>query len=349
MKVTACVVSFNTAQHLPGALDSLLAQDHPDLDIVVVDNASHDGSADVARAHDPGVRVIANPDNRGFAGAANQGIALAPDGAFMVLNPDVRLATDHVSRLVAAMDDNPRVASLQGRLWRMDGDGQPILTGDGHKLIDTTGHTAHTNRVFRNRGGAEPDTGQYDAPADIFGVSGCAALYRLDALHDVAVDGEVYDEDLFAFFEDVDLDWRFKARGWTSRYVPGATGLHERGGEFARRSTFVERLSYRNWFLVVLKNDDPVSLLRQAHLMGATTMLRTLDIAATVPTAFVRAVVDDVRLAPATLRRRRAADLRRTVDNREIVAEWFGAFDYADWFAQRFGRSWLGRRLDRPA
>ena len=345
MKVTACVVSYNTAEHLPGALESLLAQTHPDLHVVVVDNDSNDGSADVARRYGD-VEVIANRINNGFAGGANQGIARATDGAFFVLNPDVRLAPDHIANAVAAMQDDDRIAAVQGRLWRMSeaDHAQPAMV-DGHRMIDTTGHTAHTNRVFRNRGGGEPDDGRYDDPADIFGISGCAGLYRLDALHDVAVDGEVYDEDLFAFFEDVDLDWRLKARGWRTRYTPDATGLHERGGQFARRSRFVERLSYRNWFLVVLKNDDPLSLLRQGHLFAATTWLRTVDIAVTVPSAFALAVADDIRMGPAFLRKRAAIDARRTVDNADIVDEWFGDFDYRAWFAERFGRSTLGRKL----
>ena len=342
MKVTACVVSFNTAEHLPGCLDSLAAQTHPDLEVVVVDNASADGSAEVVRRTHPDVRLLANPDNRGFAGGANQGLALAEDGAFFVLNPDIRLAPDHLERAVAALGLAPDVASVQGRLRQMDpATGEAILQ-DGHPLIDTTGHTAHTNRVFRNRGGGQPDDGRFDQPADIFGVSGCAALYRLDALHDIAIAGEVFDTDMFAFFEDVDVDWRLKARGWRSRYAPDALGLHERGGEGARRSDLVERLSYRNWFLTVLKNDDLRTALPHAHLLAATTTLRTIDVAVNLPRVFGRSVLD-MRLIPRTLRKRRAIEASRTVDNRVIVEEWFGDFDYREWVTRRLGRG-LRRR-----
>lgn len=342
MRVTACVVSFNTAEHLPGCLDTLAAQTHGDLEVVVVDNASADGSADVVRRTHPQVRLLANPDNRGFAGGANQGLALADEGAFFVLNPDIRLAPDHLARAVAALTAGDDIASVQGRLRQMDPATGAAILRDGHPLIDTTGHTAHTNRVFRNRGGGQPDDGRFDDPADIFGVSGCAALYRLDALHDIAIDGEVFDEDMFAFFEDVDVDWRLKARGWRARYAPDAVGLHERGGEGARRSALVERLSYRNWFLTVLKNDDLRTALPHAHLLAATTTLRTVDVAVNLPAVFGRSLLD-MRLIPRTLRKRRAIDASRTVDNRVIVEQWFGDFDYREWITRRLGRG-LRRR-----
>lgn len=339
MKVTACIVSWNTAAHLPGAIESLLSQTHPDLDVVVVDNASIDGSAEVARRYGD-VRVIANATNRGFAGGANQGIATAPDGAFFVLNPDARLAPDHLSRAVATLRAHPRAAAVQGRLHKMDpATGAALLDDTGRPLIDTTGHLAHRNRVFRNRGDGRADDGDFEESAEVFGVSGCAALYRLDALHDVAHRGEVFDETLFAYFEDVDLDWRLQARGWQAWYCPDALGLHERGGDGARRSPVVERLSYRNWFLTVLKNDDPATMASDAHLVVATTALRTADLAITVPSALLRALTD-VRLVPRTLSRRRTIQATRTVANADIVARWFHEFDYRAWFAKRIRRGW---------
>ncbi|WP_370327782.1 glycosyltransferase family 2 protein [Euzebya sp.] len=337
MRVTACVVSYNTADHLPGLLDSLATQTHPDLHVVVVDNNSHDGSADVVRRRGD-VELIANRRNVGYAGAANQALARAGDGGLFLVTPDVRLAPDHIARCVAAMAARPRAASVQGRLRRMDADGHEVRV-DGHPVIDSTGHTAHTNRVFRNRGDAQPDDGRFDEAAEVFGVTGAAALHRVEALHDVAVEGEVFDTDLFAFFEDVDLDWRLKARGWEAWYTPDAIGAHERGGEGPRRSALVERLSYRNWFLTVAKNDDVATALPHAHLLAATTLLRTADLAITVPTAFVMAVTD-VRLLGSTLHKRRVADARRTVSRADIAARWFEPFDYVEWIRKRLRRGW---------
>lgn len=352
MHVTAVVISFNTEEHIGACVHTLLNQTHPNLDIVVVDNNSGDRSVAVARRFGKRIKVIANWSNRGFAGAANQGIAEAPDqdGAVFICNPDVRLQPDHIAHLVARLESDERIGSVQGLIHRMDMataedefafspqtvPAKPIRDAQGRPIIDTTGHSAHRNRVFRNRGEGQPDTGQFSA-GPIFGVSGCAALYRTRALHDVAVDGEIFDEDFFAFFEDVDLDWRLQARGWTAYHEPAAMALHERGGTGARRSAFVERLSYRNWFLTVAKNDDWQTAAPDAHLLGATTMLRTADLAVHVPKAFIGAIKDRDLLAK-ILVKRHAARSRATVPNGEIVEKWFGPFDYADWIRRRLQR-----------
>jgi GT2 family glycosyltransferase len=337
MHVTACVVSYGTAAHLPGALDALLAQTHPDLHVLVVDNASADGSADLARRH-ADVEVIANDRNLGYTGAANQGVARARE-ALLLLTPDVRLDPGHVAALVAALRAHPRASSAQGRLHRVDAAGRLLRAPGGRPVLDSAGHSAHRNRVFGNRGEGQPDDGRVDAPAEVFGTCGAAVLHRLDALHDVAVDGEVFDDDLFAFYEDVDLDWRLKARGWQARYVPEALATHERGGEGARRSRLVERLSYRNRFLVIAKNDDLGSLLPDLPAVGATTVLKTADLVLTVPTAFLRSL-GDAGLLRSALARRRVAERRRTVANAEVVARWFESFDYRDWVRKRAARGW---------
>jgi len=329
VRVLACVVNWNTAGHLPGVLDALAAQTHPDLEVVVVDNASADGSADVVRRHG-GARLVANPVNRGFAGAANQGVAMARAAgadAFLVANPDALPAPDYLARAVAALAPDGRRASIQGKLLR---------TGPGN-LVDTNGHLAFRTRLFRNRGEGQPDDGRWDTPGEVFGTSGALALYRVAALDDVAVDGEVFDEDLFAFWEDVDLDWRLALRGWSAWYAPEARALHERGGAGPRRSAVVERLNFVNRFHVVLKNDDPAALARALPEVALTTTLKAGELALTVPSAFL-ASAGAWRTIPRTLRRRRAVQASATVDPAEVVARWFQPFDYGLWV-----RTWWRR------
>jgi hypothetical protein len=340
------VVSWNTAEHLPGALSSLQEQTHSDLEIVVVDNASVDGSAAVARGHS-GVRVVANSENRGFAGAANQGVRLARASgseAFLVCNPDVILEPDYIARAVQALSGGQRRAAVQGRLWRMEckGSGDP-------KTIDTTGHLAFRTRLFRNRGEGSADLGQFDQAGPVFGVSGAVALYRVAALDDVACEGEIFDEDLFAFWEDVDLDWRLQLRGFEAWYAPDACGWHERGGAGPRRSAVVERLNFANRFLVVLKNDDPAALARALGGFGVTSALKAGELAATVPSAFIRSA-GAVRLVPRMLAKRRLVQAGARVDPALVVERWFAPFDYAAWVATWWGRvrSPRARTLLRP-
>jgi GT2 family glycosyltransferase len=333
VKVLACVVSWNTASHLPASLASLAAQTHSDLEVVVVDNASRDDSAAVVRSH--GVRLVQNRANLGYAGAANQAVALAREAgadAVVLANPDAVLAPDCLAEAVAAMDAEPRRASVQPKLWRAAPGSRARTT------IDSTGHVAFATRLFRNRGEGQPDDGSWDTPGPVFGVSGALAVYRLAALDDVAVDGEVFDADLFAFFEDVDLDWRFALRGWDCWYAPAATGWHERGGAGPRRSAVVEELNWRNRLLVVVKNDDPRALAAALPGVTVTNVLKTAELALTVPVALVRGVRGVARLLPATLARRRRVQAAATVDPAAVAARWFGPFDYAGWV-----RTWYAR------
>lgn len=342
MKVTACVVSWNTAGHLPGVLRSLAGQGGVDLEIVVVDNASEDGSAEVARGFD-GVRVVANAMNHGFSGAANQGVDVARENgseAFLVCNPDVVLDPDYLERATRALGVDRRRGAVQGKLWRFaqpGGAGEPTT-----RVLDTTGHLAFRTRLFRNRGEGQPDGGQFDREGPVFGVSGALALYRIAALDDVACAGEVFDEDLFAFWEDVDLDWRMALRGWDVWYEPQATAWHERGGAGPRRSALVERLNFRNRFLVVLKNDAPAALARALPGVALTSVLKTGELAVTVPSAFLRSVADRRLIAP-TLVRRRMVQARATVDPAAVVHRWFAPFDYEAWV-----RTWWLRTRERP-
>lgn len=329
MRVTAGVVAWNSGPALDDAVASLTAQTHHDLDVVVVDNGSADGSAERARAHG-GVRVIANPGNRGFAGGANQLVAAACSSgsdALLLCNPDVRLEHDYVERAVAALAADDARAAVQGRLWRFV-PGQPTPP-PGERRLDTTGHLAFRTRLFRNRGEDQPDDGRYTS-GEVFGVSGAVALYRLAALADVAVDGEAFDRELFAYWEDVDLDWRLQLRGWRAWYTADACGWHERGGAGPRRSPMVEKLNFVNRFMVVVKNDDPAAFVRALPGVALTTTLKAAELALTVPTAFARAIPALGGLRSA-LAQRRVVQGRATVDPAAVIDRWFAPFHYGDW------------------
>jgi GT2 family glycosyltransferase len=333
VKVLACVVSYHDATHLGACLTRLTQQDHRDLALCVVDNASGDGSVELARGF-AGVRVVANSANRGFAAAANQAVAIARAvgaEALLVCNPDVELEPGYVRAAVAALAADPSRAAVQGRLWRTRLTPGSVAHGSG-PVVDTTGHLAFVTRLFRNRGEGEVDAGQFEADGRVFGVSGAAALYRLDALDDVACDGEVFDEELFAFWEDVDLDWRLRLRGWDAWYAPQARGWHERGGAGPRRSPMVERLNFANRFFVVAKNDDLGALARALPGVVATSVLKAGELALTVPSAFVRGLADLGRL-PRMLAKRTRIHANARVTPASVPARWFAPFDYRGWVA----------------
>jgi GT2 family glycosyltransferase len=163
-------------------------------------------------------------------------------------NVDVELAPDLVSRCVEALAADDRRGSVQPKLRRS------VRAPDGRPVLDTTGHVLTTARLVQNRGEGRVDDGAFDVPGEVFGVSGALALHRRAMLDDVAwrrADGagEVLTEDLFAYFDDVELDWRARLRGWSAWYEPRRR-VHERGGAGPRRTATVEALNWANRLLV---------------------------------------------------------------------------------------------------
>ncbi|MBW3579118.1 MAG: glycosyltransferase [Actinobacteria bacterium] len=346
--MAAIVVNWNGALQLTACLDALVAQDHDDLEIWVVDNASTDGSRDLLeryaaertaiaamRPGQPPIRVLWNETNRGYAGAVNDALARIDATAVAVSNFDVQPRHDYVSTALGALLADDRRGAVQGKLLR------PGRGADGSDVIDTTGHVAFRTRLFRNRGEGQADAGQWDEPGEVFGVSGALALYRRAMLDDVAVDidgrSEILDEDLFAFFEDIDLDWRARMRGWVAWYEPRAVAEHERGGSGPRRTAHVEQLNFQNRLLTLIKCDSPSRLVRHLPGVVVTTVLKAGELLLTVPRAFF-ATFGAVRLVLRTLRKRRLVHAGATVPSRQVVDRWFDPFDYGDWM-----RSWWRR------
>ena len=211
---------------------------------------------------------------------------------------NVRSSGAPARRIAAAR----RISSFTARCYK-----------DGPPVIDTTGHVPTRARLFRNRGEGEADRGQYGEAGEVFGVSGALALYRREMLDDVAwqhPDGrrEWLTEDLFAYFEDVELDWRARRLGWTAWYEPAAVATHERGGAGVRRTPTVEALNWANRLLVIATCDDRRGLLRTLPLVATTSLLKTIELAVTVPSA----------LLPALRRLRLLRELRRYISSKSL-------------------------------
>ena len=244
VKVAVNIVTFNSADDIAACLESLKSQTFRDFRIHVLDNASRDSTLEKLAGVD--LDIVRSPVNTGFAKAHNDLIRAYPAEYVLILNPDAILKPEFLERLVAALELRPDAASATGKLLRFDG-----------KTLDSTGIIMLRSQRHLDRGADQPDRGEFDKPEDVFGPSGAAALYRLKALEDVAIGGQYFDEDFFAYREDADLAWRCRLMGWTSIYVPGAVALHRRRVTPERRSqlsTLINYHSVKNRFLLRLNN-----------------------------------------------------------------------------------------------
>jgi GT2 family glycosyltransferase len=251
--VSIVIVSFNDAADLPVSIASALDQRGIDSEVLVVDNASSDGSRDVVRAL--GARLLVLSENTGFAAAMNAGIDATAGRYVLALNPDCRLEPGFASTLAGRLDARPDAGSASGRLLRANGPG--LAATD---VLDSTGILFTASGRHFDRGSGEPAAGRYARQEEVAGVSGAAGFYRRAALEDAMISTGYFDADFFLYREDADLAWRLRNLGWKCLYVPQALAAHRRRNLPERRramSPIVNRHSVKNRFLLRINNQSP--------------------------------------------------------------------------------------------
>jgi GT2 family glycosyltransferase len=324
LPVSVVIVTWNSAPVLPAALSALVATEPPPAHLVIVDNASVDGSLREVEQRTAGapfpVTIIRNSENRGFAAAANQGIEVSATEFVFLHNPDLRLRPDALRELADTLRAAPTdVAAAGGKLLRASGD--DLAPTD---IVDSTGIQMTRDGRHLDRGGGERDRGQWDEPGEVFGVSGAAVLFRRSAILEARVDGEVFDEDFFAYREDADLAWRLQGFGYRAIYVPSAVAWHRRTVTPDRRRTLsaaVNRHSVKNRFLLRLHHADRAWLAR----FGLPALVRDVVVAGAcllVERSSLGAFPWLIRNLPRH-RARRAEILRRRTVPARVLNRWF--------------------------
>ncbi|WZL73649.1 glycosyltransferase family 2 protein [Clostridiaceae bacterium 35-E11] len=257
--VTVQIVTYNSKKDILECLKGIYQQTYPNIEVIIIDNKSTDNTVDLLEKKPFGINLIVNPQNLGFCGGHNIGFQKGRGEYVLVLNPDVVLDPHFIEEAVKAMDQNPYVGLISGKILRMTPDFRPT------NAIDSTGIVMPKNRRAYDRGQGEIDTGQYDHETDIFGVCGAAAVYRREMLEDIKINEEYFDENFFAYKEDVDLSWRARNLGWKCLYVPTAVAYHKRGWrESGRKSipSFLKIHSIKNRYLMMIKNEDTVDFIK---------------------------------------------------------------------------------------
>ncbi len=222
MTVSIVVVNWDRRDLLRACLRSLEAQTFRDFEILVVDNGSRDGSAEMVEQEFPQARLLRNSTNRGFCAANNQGIALAGGRYVALLNNDAEADPAWLAELLGAFGQGADVGMAASK----------ILVWENRSTIDKAGHLIYPDGQNRGRGTGETDRGQYDQVEETAWPDGCAAMYKKEMLD--AVGG--FDEDFFAYADDAELGLRARLAGWRCLYLPTAVAYHHRGSTLGRFS-----------------------------------------------------------------------------------------------------------------
>jgi GT2 family glycosyltransferase len=217
--IAVVIPSWNCADDLRACLASLEAQQRVDLEIMVVDNGSTDGSVDLLRRQ--GIAHIPLPGNVGFARAINWGIAATDSPLVLPLNADTVLAPTAVAGLAEAMATQPDLGGVQPRLLSLVR-GETRDPDDPEALIYSLGQALTADGRALEEGIGLPQGERSINPSEIFGVCGAACMFRRELLDQMGG----YDERYFAFYEDVDLNVRARIAGWSFHLVPSAVVWH---------------------------------------------------------------------------------------------------------------------------
>lgn len=239
-KIAVVIPNWNGEDLIKECLNSLLIQSVK-CEVIVVDNGSMDGSVNLIKKHFPKVTLLEFEDNAGFAGGVNRGISYALKKGFeyiALFNNDAVADKNWLKNLIKEFDDE-KIGIVTGKFLRSD-----------KKHIDSTGDFYTIWGLPYPRGRNQEDNGQFNKKQEVFGASGGASLYRSELFKDIGL----FDEDFFAYYEDVDISLRAQMAGWKIIYIPKAIAYHGIGGTSSKMGDFTRYHSAKNFLLLYSRN-----------------------------------------------------------------------------------------------
>ncbi len=245
-RLSVVIPNWNGKRYLGPCLDSLRAQTQPAIEVIIVDNASTDGSQQLVRAGYSEMRLIELPQNQGFTGACNRGMREAAGEFVALLNNDTEVASDWAAQVIKALDEKPAAGLVACKM----------LLYDQRERLHTAGDFFAIDGSAGNRGFGEIDHGQYDGGDYVFSACGGAAVYRSSLLAEIGF----LDDDFFFLLEDVDIAWRAQLAGYSVWFAPGAVVYHHLSATGGGKTA--SYYAGRNGIWLIAKN-MPSGLLRK--------------------------------------------------------------------------------------
>jgi GT2 family glycosyltransferase/glycosyltransferase involved in cell wall biosynthesis/SAM-dependent methyltransferase len=315
--VSVLIVCTNERQHLAECLGSLQECTYPEIEVIVSDNGSTDGSVEFIRRTFPSVKVIESGKNLGFPEANNRAMRVARGRYLFLLNPDTRIDPRCIDELVRAMeeDENIGIAAAKMKIYS-----EP-------DVLNSAGIAANHILYGWDRGAFELDRGQYDEPAEVIAGCGGALMVRRSLVERI---GEL-DARFFMYYEDLDFGIRTWLSGSRVVFIPQAVVYHKYKAGI-RKALYNEYYDHRNRLRMMLKNFSPSSL---AWMLPASLMLNIQTMAKYLAAGRhrdalhqFRALLWNLAVLPNTLRERRNVQRLRAVPDAAILALLDGGTGY---------------------
>jgi GT2 family glycosyltransferase len=320
-KVAIIIVNWNAIEYLKKCLSSIFRLTYSNFEVILIDNGSADGSTEFVRSNFPYVRLVSMDKNYGFAKATNIGIEMALKDKtpyIALLNVDTIVEENFLKELVIVAESDSAVGCCQPKMFSMSGPG----------IIDAVGITLRKNCKAKQIGYDEQDIGKYDQLKEVFGVNAGAALYKSEMLEQIGL----FEEECFAYYEDVDLALRVRLAGWKCMYVPQAVVYHKQSITYGKKSPIIKYLITRNRYYYVIKN-------LPSHMVFSFLINKAINIIKLIlklPFRLVffnmngfhadatklKAHYDAIKNIPKMFRKRNEIRSKRMISDRELV-QWF--------------------------
>jgi GT2 family glycosyltransferase len=328
--LSVIIPNWNGRKLIGACLDSLRRQTRRDLEVIVVENGSVDGSSQFIRENYPEVRLLEQQINLGFAGGVNEGIRRARGRQIALLNNDAVVELTWADEMIKALDEADIVQAK-------------MLQFDDHQKIDSIGDFVSKWGLAYPLGRSQADSGESKAIRPIFSACGGSAAYRRRVFETVGL----FDEAFFAYLEDVDLSFRARLAGFQVVMNPQAIAYHHLGATAAHLGSFSRYHFIRNSFYLFLKN-FPTSLLIRAlprFLLIQLLMFFSASKKA-VPHVALRAYLRVLVRLPKLIKQRIQIQSTRRVSPDE-VADWLTDYDpTVAWYVGKI--PWMGASRAQP-
>ena len=259
-KVSVVVINYNGEDLLKKFFPSVNNYTNKDIsDIYVIDNYSSDKSLEFLNNKYPGVNLIKNKKNYGYAGGYNRGLKNIKSEYVVLLNNDVEVTRNWLDIMIEKMEENNSIGSCQPKILSYTNKKKFEYAGACGGYLDLLGYPYCRGRIFDF---TEEDKGQYDDDKEIFWSSGACIMLRNELFQKIGG----FDESFFAHMEEIDLCWRLKAEGYTNYCFPESKVYHLGGGTLNYDNSKKTFLNFRNNLFMLAKNENRLSLILKIPL-----------------------------------------------------------------------------------
>ncbi len=285
-KVTVVIPNYNGEKYIVICLESLLAQisQHVRFQVIIVDNGSKDKSCEIIQDKYPQVQLIPLAENTGFCNAVNVGIEHAKSDFIILLNNDTKVLPGFVEALTKTIEEDDRIFAVSSQM----------LMWDRNDLIDDAGDQYNVFGWAYSRGKGKLAT-KFEKPVKVFAACGGAAIYRKSILEKIGL----FDNNHFAYLEDIDICYRARIYGYYNCYEPKAKVIHAGSASTGSRyNAFKTKMAAQNNIYLIMKNMPIIQLIFNAPFLIIGFFIKWLFyIRKKMGTLYMKSLVEGIKLA----------------------------------------------------